>query len=120
MAMPEAVSRWGWMSTSVNSAPPFSFTQAMARGAIAAHNSYRAHLYVRRRLRRGQGQGRPGQGRPGARPPDQAQQGFLGPLPLPPGGQPELQGQPADAVLVLLRLRALGRRLHVRGAHREG
>ena len=40
-------------------------------------------------------------------------------MPLPPGGQPELQGQPADAVLVLLRLRAQRRRLHLRRADRE-
>src|SRR5216684_3104526 len=38
MAIPEAVSRWGWMTTSANSAPPFSFTHAMAREAMAAHN----------------------------------------------------------------------------------
>src|SRR6266849_7364040 len=39
MAIPEAVSRWGWMTTSANSAPPFSFTHAMARDAMADHNS---------------------------------------------------------------------------------
>src|SRR5712692_6492130 len=39
MAIPEAVSRWGLMTTSANSAPPSSFTHAMARDAMADHNS---------------------------------------------------------------------------------
>src|SRR5207249_4765364 len=36
-----------------------------------------------------------------------------------PGGQPELPREPAAAVLVLLRLRAEGGRLHLRRADRE-